>query len=788
MTTHRLERGWPQLVARHRLIVVIASLVLLALVAPQARHIQPAGDYRVYFSEDNPERLDFEQVENTFARNDTLVIVVEPAGGVFTAEGLELVADLTEGAWQLPYSTRVDSLTNFQHTFAQGDDLVVEDLVDPERGDLEPGSREAAIARAREVALSDPRLVSRLVDPKGELAAVAVTIQRPRKNESVETEEAVTATRALIERFRREAPDAGFYLTGTVAMDFAFREASETDSAGLIPLSFAVMMVLLWLILKSRSAAALTLGTVLLSVLCGMGVAGLLEYRFNAPLVIAPVVILTVAIANSVHILINFLHAFRAGAGRVDAVCESLRINLQPVTVASLTTAVGFLSMNASEVPPFRDLGNATAAGVVFSWVFSLTFLPAMLMLLPLKPGATGEDDERLVRRLGAFVVRQRTKLLVIGAVGIVGLIALIPRNEIDDTFLYYFDERIGFRTDTDYINERLTGMYSVDFALYSSGPEDIASPAYLEEVAAFVEYLRGHERVKHVASVTDTLKRLNQNLHGDDPAWYRMPEGRELAAQYLLLYEMSLPYGLDLTNQINVDRSALRISAFMGTMSGNDLIDISEAAQKWLDENAPHVTRVIAASPTLMFAKISRRNTTAMVGGIVFAMILISGILMVAVRSVKYGLIALAPNLFPAAAAFGVWSLVHGEVGLALSVVTSMTIGIVVDDTVHLMTKYLRARRERGLDAFEAVRYSFRTVGRALLVTSLVLVLGFALLAYSSFYLNSAMGIMTGIIITLALVIDFFLLPPFLMLIEGGQETDVVETTAADLPAPTRD
>jgi len=264
--------------------------------------------------------------------------------------------------------------------------------------------------------------------------------------------------------------------------------------------------------------------------------------------------------------------------------------------------------------------------------------------------------------------------------------------------------------------------------------------------------------------------------MHGDDEAFYKLPDSRELAAQYLLLYEMSLPYGLDLNNQIDVAKRSTKVNIVLETISSNEILSLEQRASDWLKQNTPELV-TDGASPSIMFAHIGKRNITSMLTGTTVALVLISLILILAFRSVKYGLISLMPNLFPAAAAFGIWGLVVGEVGLALSIVTAMTLGIVVDDTVHFMCKYIRARQEKGLDSEQAVRYAFNNVGVALWVTSLVLISGFMILAQSSFELNAGMGLMTSIIIAIALVLDFLLLPPLLMAINGKNKSSDVKS-----------
>jgi len=232
----------------------------------------------------------------------------------------------------------------------------------------------------------------------------------------------------------------------------------------------------------------------------------------------------------------------------------------------------------------------------------------------------------------------------------------------------------------------------------------------------------------------------------------------------------MSLPYGLDLNNQIDVDKSATKIAVTLKTLTSNEVIQFDDATMKWLHDNTPDI-KPYSSGPTVMFAHLGKRNIHSMLIGTTVAMVLISIVLIFFLGSLKYGFISLLPNLTPALAAFGIWGLTVGEVGIGLSIVTGMTLGIVVDDTVHFLSKYLRARREKGLSAEDAVRYAFNNVGLALVVTSLVLIAGFMILAQSHFYLNSSMGLLTSVVIALALIIDLTFLPPLLMKFAGNSK-----------------
>jgi predicted RND superfamily exporter protein len=266
--------------------------------------------------------------------------------------------------------------------------------------------------------------------------------------------------------------------------------------------------------------------------------------------------------------------------------------------------------------------------------------------------------------------------------------------------------------------------------------------------------------------------------MHADDPTWHRLPNERDLAAQYLLLYEMSLPYGLDLNNQINVDKSATRVTVAAEDITSMQIRQLADAGEAWLREHAPASMHTEGVGASVMFAHISDRNIKGMLKGTGLAFLFVSVILIVAFRSARFGVLSLIPNLVPAIVAFGVWALVVGRVNIALSVVAAMTFGIVVDDTVHFLSKYLRARRERGLSPDDAVRYAFSNVGRALIATTIILAAGFAILSFSAFDLNAGMGRLTAVTIVIALAADFFFLPPLLLRIEAGARRSVTEPT----------
>ncbi len=753
---------YARLVIRLRWLIVFLTLGVVGLLVSGGQYLSFSNDYRVFFSEENPQLKAFEELQDTYTKNDNILFMVMPKeGDVFTPDVLEAVIELTEDSWQIPYSIRVDSISNYQHTYAEGDDLIVADLVENPY-ELTPEQ----LQKIRDIALSEPLLVNRVISPSAHATGVNVVVELP-GNSPDEVFEVAAFARQIKASIEADFPQIDLYMTGVVLMNNAFPEASWKDMQTLVPLSYLVIIIGVFLFLRSIAGTIGTVLVIVFSTAMAMGSAGWLGIQLTPPAMSAPTMILTLAVADSIHFLVTMLHEMRKGSSKHDAIVESLRINFQPIFLTSATTAVGFLSMNFSDAPPFRDLGNITAMGVMYAFFLSVMLLPAVMAILPVKVKLSQSLSSRLMEQFAEFVIRRRQGLFWGMAAIILLSVAFIPKNELNDVFVNYFDESIEFRTHTDLVAENLTGLYFIDYSLDSGESGGVSDPEFLEKVEQFANWYRQQPETRHVNVITDTFKRLNQNMHGDDPAYYVLPKERDLAAQYLLLYEMSLPYGLDLNNQINVDKSATRISITIETLSTKEILDLESRAEAWLRENAPEMYTT-GASPSVMFAHIGERNIRSMLTGTVVALILISMILIVALRSVKLGFISLIPNLIPAAVAFGVWGMLVGEVGLALSVVATMTLGIVVDDTVHFISKYLRAQRENNFNSEDSVRYAFANVGVALWVTSLLLIAGFLVLTLSAFEINSGMGLLTAVTIAIALAVDFLFLPTLLMKLEG--------------------
>mgnify|MGYP001157172683 FL=1 len=758
-------KEYGEFIVKRKWLSLLFGLLLTVVWVMGLSGLSMNPDNRIFFSKDNPQLLALETLEKTYSRDDNVYLVLAPKDkNVFSGETLAAVREMTDRLWQTPFSSRVDSITNFQWTRSDGDDVIISDLV--EEGLITPEIAD----NAKRVALDEPLIRNLLVDSEGLVTGININIIMPEDPiaSGGATIEIMKFIRSEQARFAEVWPNIDLYVSGGVPLTLAFTEVSMKDISTLLPLTLLVIFIIAGIALKAISAAFLTALIAILAAVGMMGAAGYMGVIINAVTSNAPLMLFILSIAHCVHIISTQRQQMRSGIEKKDAIIESLRVNLQPVFITSATTAVGFLSMHFSDSPPFRELGYMLAAGNLIAFVNAVLVLPALLAILPAKVQQKETYfSKSLMEKLSNFVIVKQKMLLPVSSIVIVCLLLGITNIKLDDTWTTYFDKQFEIRAHSDFLEDNLTGLNAIEYSVPAGEDGGINNPTYLANLDKFANWYRSQEGVNHVSVVSDTIKRLNKAMNNDDETFYKIPESQELAAQYLLLYELSVPFGLDLNSSINVSKSATRMTVSVQHASSAHLRSLDAKAQVWLGENIPEF-KTVGSGLSVIFAHLSERNINSMLFGSFMALVIISLILIFALKSLPIGLMSLVPNLFPAAMAFGLWGYLVGEVGIAIAVVGAMTLGIVVDDTVHFLSKYLRGRKELNKSPEDATRYAFTTVGFALTVTSCALIGGFMVLASSGFRVNSDLAQLSMITIAFALIADFLFLPPLLMKLEN--------------------
>ncbi len=766
--TDRIAFALARAVTAKPWLTVLLSVLFVVPFAVGLRSLTFSTDYRVFFADGDPQLQRFNALENEFTRTDNVVFVIRPKSGtVFEPEVLGVVQKLVAAAPSIPFSRRIDALTTYQHSRIENDEMVVSDLVPGDATMLTPDQ----LRSIRTVATGSPLLVGSILARDERATGVNVILHLPRKG-PLEVTQAVEASRALAEKIAAAHPGIEVRVSGMALFNDAFREASMRDMTMLIPLMTLVMIsVMAWFLRSLLSTLVITL-IVGLASLCAMGFAGWAGYPLTPPSAAAPIVILTLAVAEGIHIVTAVRRALIEAAkhhgeakpgfaSRRDAVIHAVSECFRAVLLTSVTTIVGFLCLNYSDSPPYGHLANVASIGIGSALLLSITLLPALLTLVPLSP----IDDEKTFQwapRLASWVLRSHHAVLV-GTVVVVAVGGIaITRMSSDEHFLDYFDRTTRFRTDTEFMHSHLTGIYPLEFPVAAGAPDRVTNPEYLRALDEFAVWLRTQKGVRHVYSFSDVMRAVVKGIDPDPSLLENgLPTTRDLASQSLLLYEMSLPKHQSLTDRLNSDRSVSRLSVLVGDLSSGEIRALSENAEAWLKTNAGLTTH--GTSPVVVFSYMSQRNSESMTTGNLVDLIVMSLIMMLAFRSFRLGVLSMIPNVLPIIVAYGVWALVMGTTNIIVSVTGTICLGIVVDDTIHFMTRYRYARTNLGLSMEDAIHDVYRSTGTALSAATTVLVLGFGVLTLSSFQMNREFGMLAVMMIGIALPGDLLVLPALL-------------------------
>ena len=752
----KISKTFPQKLSQQNWLhfsLVVAVTIFLALGVGELRI---SAETRVLAGPEDQMRQDLERFEGRFAQNNNLLFVMAPHNGaIFDDNNLAAIEALTELAWQLPFVSKVTSITNFPLIVSEEDSFGVSPL----------GLRqEQNLAVAEEQVRAEPWLYGLLLDTEAHVTGINVLFVIP-SEATAEIAEIMSDVAETRETMARDYPAMDIHVTGNIALMNAFAESARRDVEWLIPLAFAVVLGIAFVFLQDWRLIA-TLGVYLgFCVFGAMGAAGWLSHFgwsghvLNPATVAAPIIIMTLAMASIVHLLSGVQVALAQGATVDEAVNTAMDESRNAIILTVMTTAVGFLCMNFAASPPLRTLGNIVAMGLGIALAMALFVVPVVLRRLKIR--AKDVPSRQLAAMIDwishhkAFVL---TLMLLLSGLAFTGIVKI----RADDDFIRYFDDSFSYRSASDFTEDHLTGLNLLEFAFEAGEDHGINNPAYFQRLDEFAIWLRQQPGVEHVTTLSDKLRQINDVLRPED-APGSLPQTRELTAQYLLLFELSLPPGSDIADRINATRSATRVTLVARHITSADLRALNLAAESWLAENNPIAGQSDGRSINYFFAALSLANIKSMIIGTGLALMMISVVVLIALQDVRLGIVSLVANLLPPAVGFGVWGFTVGEIGLASSVVAAMTFGIVVDDTIHLLLRFKKGRAS-GLSEYEAMRKAYVSVGRAMVITSLALAGGFALLMMSGFEINSSLGLFTSIIVVAALIIDLTLVPAMIL------------------------
>lgn len=748
------------LVGRRRALLGLSLLLtfLLALGIPRVGFDTSLG---VLLTKSDPYLQERDRMAEEFPSAVEISFALLPdSQNVFTRETLLALADLNREFRSIPLARSMNSVLEWQSPF--GDQSLFQ-LALTERTQL----TEQELLDAKQRVMADPFLNGSFISPDADLALANVRLGVT-QIDAVQSRAIVSASDALITSLRERHPDVQIYVSSEAHYEQSNRDAMLSDLRYLLPLVLLLCTSIICISFRSIALGACILGVALVTVLMTVGTLSWLGQAFNTISVMAPLVVVTIAVADSVHIISLFRQYLQSGLPPVTAMSRSLQFNLRPISLATITTLIGFASLNLASSPAISSFGTVVAIGVGFAYLLTLGVLPALVLVLPL--ARLGPLDERAGVPLITACIRGAQNLVskhgsaVLIFIGLLGCITLVLsfRNQTDFDRASFINEDSPLHDYYTVVSERMERGSQLSYGIAVDTPYGTIEPEFLQRLDDFSQWLRDQEQVLGVAGIVEVVKTVNQVMNENDTAFYRIPDSLPAVEDALFNYSVAQASDFSLDTLANDDFSLVRLFISTNTQSNQAILTLSEAINREFVRQFP-TANLLHGSNTLLFARMDEAVTTELLQGYAFSLVMITLTLILGMGSIYYGLLSMLPNLLPAVLVFGVWGLFVGRIDPFVMMLFSISIGLVVDDTVHVLSTYQTGRSE-GLPPATAINRALEKAGPALLITTAVLAFGTCvLIAASTLYFQQAATLLVPIVV-LALVLDLTFFPALLM------------------------
>ena len=786
----RIERRFEHLAAflcrRRWWVTVGAFAVAVGLASGMARlTIDTSNEGFLY--PDDPILVQYDEFKDLFGREDMIVVAVEPRD-LFTGEALARIKALHDDlADNVPHLNDVTSLANARNTYGDGDRLVVDDLMMQWPGTPE----DLAALKAR--VMANPLYRNRLISDDARVTTMVIELdafsdaggggdvlsgfdepaadagERPYLTDE-ENSAAVEAVRAIVAKYRSD--DFRLYMAGSPVVTDALKRAMQADMKLFMGLALATIALCLFAMFRRFSGVFLPLLVVVLSFISTMGAMGYSGTPIKLPTIILPSFLLAVSVGAAVHVLAIFFQHLRRTEDRTGSIVHAMGHSGLAIVMTSLTTAVGLGSFATAEVAPIADLGIFASLGVLFSLLYTITLLPALLAIIPARPHAGADDSaptgfDRLLDAAADFSVRHARAVVGVGLVVIVFSSVSAAQLRFSHDILSWLPGEWPVSQATRKVDNDLRGSVVVEVIVDSgreNGLYDRDLLVKLDGLAREVEsWERGELFVGKASSVADVLKEIHQALNENQPAFYAIPDNEKLIPQEFLLFENS---GSDDLQDVVDSRFAK--ARFTVKVPWRDTLEyvpfLREIETMFQETLGPDVT-VTTTGVMSLFSRTLHAAIRSAAKSYVIAFGLITLMMIMLIGNLRLGLAAMLPNLAPIAIAMGFMWWAGLPLNMFTMLVGSIAIGLAVDDTVHFMHNFRRYFAQSG-DVREAIHHTLHTAGRAMLVTSIVLATGFYIYMFASMHNVIQFGFLVGGTILLALLADFLLAPALMVLL----------------------
>jgi hydrophobe/amphiphile efflux-3 (HAE3) family protein len=796
----RIEKWFEHLahlVYRHRILTLVVMMALSIALIAQIPSITIDTSTEGFLHAADPALLAYNEFRDQFGRDEVIIIAIK-SQAVFDFGFLKNLKALHEElADKVPHLEEITSLINARNTRGAANELIVEDFLENWPRDPE----ELAVLKNR--ALSNPIYQNLLLSPDGRFTTIVIQTQRhstlgqqidvleefednapapdEKANNAAEREyftdeensQVVTAVQQIVEKY--DSSDFKIYVAGSPVVTHFLKRAMMSDMRKFVGLAVATVAVLLFLMFRRITGVVFPLFIVVLSLLSTVGIMAITGTAIKVPTQILPSFLLAVGVGTSVHILAIFFQRYRETENKADAIADALGHSGLAVVMTNVTTACGLMSFATSEVAPVADLGIFAGIGVLIAFINTIILLPALIALVPLRrtkglhsnPGGTLMD--RLLTSISRFSTEHPRAILIVSAVVVAVSLAFAAGIRFSHDPPRWFPRNNRIRVASETLDHEMHGTINLEVIIDTAKENGFYEPDMLNRLEEAVRFAEAQTYkdvfVGKAWSLTTILKEINRALNENRAEFYAVPQNKDLIAQEFLLFENS--GSDDLEDVVDSQFSKVRFSMKGPFKDAVHYGTLLETVDRYFKDKFPN-TDIELTGMVALLSKTINNAIRSMAKSYVVALVVITLLMMVLIGKIRIGLLSMIPNLTPILLMLGIIGATPVSMDLFTMMVASIAIGLAVDDTIHFMHNFRRYYEQTG-DPKLAVYKTLHTTGRAMLVTTVVLSIGFFIFVFADMNNLLNFGVLTSFTILMALLADYLVAPALMVLVNPG-------------------
>ena len=742
---------------QHRFKLAVVALLVTIIGGWGVQFTRFDGTNESLFAEADEYKAEVDQARVDFpASAPRLTMTFEVDGDIFNLRTLTAIDELTRRYIEIDSAIALSSILTYRVSEADKE-ILGRSYLFPDLDDI----TEADLQQIKTIALNDEDLTQARLTSAGNvtLATISYSVSEDTSEARLAVAESAVVLR---DSLRQQYPDIRIYLVGGPMFERDSNLAREKDNKVLLPLVVIAGVLLLWFCLGSLLSSIALAVVALTTIIVTVGTHALLDIPLNQISRLGPAVAGIVAFADGIHVLSVYAQKILRGTDRKQALIESININFRPIALATVTTTMGFLSLNLSSAPAIYGFGNIVAIGVIWAFFFTVFLLPAMILLIPARSIAKPLGVSGFIEGVLRLVAR-REKTLFWGFLGLIAVtLFMLPLNKLDNDPFDFIDEGSDLSVVVEIQQREFENDRGLAFVVRSNEYYGITNRDFLDKVDDIATQLEADPQISWVSTYTDYLKLRNKAANDDDEAYEVIPEDQLTVIDYLVGYQLVAEIDPNLGQIFNKDYSAIYLYVATSGLSDEEILQLANKIDVLAENYASESFQVTHANNTILGARLNQIISTELFTGFSLSLVMITLTMMIGLRSLRYGLLSIAPNVFPITIVFGLWGLIEGNLSPYVLMLLAVSIGLVVDDSVHVLSKYKTAR-DSGKSPGESIEESISLAGSAITITTLWMSVGIALMGFSSTTIFQNLTSIITPIIVVALFLDLLFLPSLL-------------------------